>query len=291
MTHADRDDGDDGDDLLERLGAIEREYDDRFPHEWEDAVRGQRSVEEVAAARREAGDDPEEVRALAAVLGPIDEAERAQWVDRLAGLAAARGDDPASSATGSEPAGEAAAAVISLTERRRGRATWATAGLGVLVAAALALWVMPRGPGSTSIDGAGSLPGFGLVVRNETVRDVRSTDVDPTQVPRYRADTQVHWIVRPERSVAGSLGLRVLAEAVGPGLEPARRLIDPGPVTVSDRGVIELRGTFGSTLALPPGRWSLRLVVGDPPPSDLAAFDAGGPWATVEPAHVIDVIP
>jgi hypothetical protein len=281
MTDAD-------DDLLDQLGALEREHDERFPHEWEDAVRGTRSFEEVAAARRAAGDDPEEVRALAAMLRPGGAPERDAWVDRLAAVTGARAADEASR---DEPADAAGAAVVSLEERRGRRMTWATAGLGILAAAALTLWMVPRDHGAARVDGMSSLPGFGLVVRNETVRDVRSADADPTQVPRYRSDTRVHWVVRPERSVSGSLGLRVLAEAVGPGSEPSRRLVDPGAVEVSDRGVIELRGTFGSMLALPPGRWSLRVVVGDPPPSDLDAFDRRGAWVVVEPAYVIDVVP
>ncbi|MCX4241258.1 hypothetical protein [Paraliomyxa miuraensis] len=303
MTDDEHDDEHDDDDLLDQLGALEREYDERFPHEWEDVVRGRRSVEEVAAVRRAAGDDPEELDALVAMLavGSDEErmAERERWVDRLAAArtehhpdageaASDRGDD----AHANEDGG---ATVISLAERRRGAATWVTAGLGVLAAAALALWLVPRDhDGQLPVDGgASALPGFGLVVRNETLHDVRSSDVDPTdptKVPRYRADTRVHWVVRPERSVASSLGLRVLAEAVGPGVEPSRRLLDPGPATVSERGVIELQGRFGDMLGLPPGRWSLRLLVGDPPPQDLAAFDHGGAFIVVEPAYVIDVV-
>lgn len=284
--------GDDDDDLLDQLGAIEREYDERFPHAWEDAMRGERSVEAVAAARREAGDDPDEVRALAALLGPVGEAERDAWVDRLAAAVAARGEGEATQAKPREESGGAGAAVVSLAQRRRTLGAWASTGLGVLAAAALALWMMPRDDGPAPVDGVGTLPGFSLVVRNETVQDVRSGAAEPGPVPRYRADTQVRWIVRPERSVPGALGLRVLAEAVGAGPEPARRLVDPGAVEVSERGVIELRGAFGAMLELPPGRWSLRLVVGNPPPPDLAAFDrGGGGFVVVEPAYVIDVVP
>ena len=91
------------DDLLGELGALEREYDDAFPHAWEDVVRGTRSAEEVAAERLAAGDDPDEVAALAEQLAPPCEAqrnaEREAWIDRLVDAAATSSDqEPAPAA-------------------------------------------------------------------------------------------------------------------------------------------------------------------------------------------------
>lgn len=277
---------DDADDLLDQLGALEREYDEAYPHEWEDVVRGDRTAEEVAAIRREAGDDPEEIAALAEVLRPVDEAERDAWVDRIAGALDGAGQGDADAPEAVEPEEPATATVVSLSERRS-RAPWMAAAVGLLAAAALVLWLRPRGGGESGPGATGlSLPPFSLTVRNETVREIRSGDADPSDVAQYLPTTQVRWIVRPERSVPESLGVRILAEPVSGG---ERRLLDP-KAKVSDRGVIEIRGTFKEVMGLPPGRWSLRMVVGAPPPADLAEVDGGGDFLVVEPSYEVEVL-
>jgi len=68
-------------------------------------------------------------------------------------------------------------------------------------------------------------------------------------------------------------------------------LIAPRPVTISKRGVVEVRGTLSSLLDLPPGRWSLRFVIDPSPPADLAAYDQGHPWTTAQTPYVIDIVP
>ena len=88
-----------------------------------------------------------------------------------------------------------------------------------------------------------------------------------------------------------SLQLRVLAEADGDAEGSKRRLLDPGKITVSDRGVVELVGTFGELFDLPTGRWSLHLVVGATAPADVAELDAGGPWTVVKPPYRVDIVP
>jgi hypothetical protein len=290
------------DELLERLGGLEREYDDAFPHVWEDVVRGDRTAAE-ARAEREGIDDPRELRALAEVLRPLGAEEREAWVERLAAGLGAPEERP-SPASSSEPAGPVA--VVSLQSRARprprARMVWLGGAGASLAAAALVLWVLrPRdeAPGGRVADEAvglpeaAALPGFELLVRNETVRENRSTS-DPEAVARYQPSSSVHWVIRPERSVAPPLGLRVLAEASSPELRlPQRRLLlDPGAIEVSPRGVIELRGRLEDVLPLAVGRWSLRMVVAAPDvlPAELAAFDAGGAWV-VSDAYVIDVIP
>ena len=100
------------DDLLERLGGLEREYDDTFPHAWEAVARGERTTADVLA-ERQGLDDPRELAALAESLRPITPEERAAWVDRLAGETAA----PAS--------------------RPRGRLVWLATSGAVLAAAGL----------------------------------------------------------------------------------------------------------------------------------------------------------
>lgn len=288
MTEAD-DQAREDDDLLERLGALERDYDDAFPSEWEDVVRGTRSAEEVSAVRLAAGDDPEEVRALAQQLTPLPRDQREQWLDRLAEQASSP-ETPATDQSGSQA--ESATNVIALDERRS-TTGWIVAAVGVLVAAALVLWLVPRDGGPTSPGQASTPPGFSLLVRNETVQEIRSADdaSSPEATAQYQPTTSVHWVIRPEQSVDATLAVRVLAESEGADNSGERRLLDPGPVSVSERGVITIRGAFGDVIDVPPGRWSLKLVVAQEAPADLAALDAGGPWAIVEPAYVVDVIP
>lgn len=286
----------DSDDLLEQLGALERQYDDAFPHEWEDVVRGDRTAAEVRAAR--AGiDDPDELEALAQVIRPLDAATRDAWVERLAtSLRAPSHASPSHASPSAAADAEDLPAAehgdpVSLDARRRARITWMTAAAGLLAAAALALWLRPHDGARPR--GATMLPSFALTVRNETVHEIRSDLAPHDAVDRYQASSHILWVIRPERSVAPPLGLRVLAEPTEPSAAPtARRLIDPGDVQVSPQGVIELQGTIDDTLALPLGRWSLHLVVADPAvlPADLEAYDHGGPWTVSEP-YVIDVIP
>lgn len=270
------------DDLLEDLGALERDYDEAFPHAWEDVIRGTRTPEEVAALRREAGDQPEEIEELARILRPLGEAERDAWVERLVAGAAAPPTDPPAA----EPPPLPDATVASLDARRHARITWATATMSLLAAAALVVWLSPRG-GPTPPDGTSPPPPFGLVVRNDTAHDVRSTP-RVGEVARYRSDTTIHWVLRPERSVAPPLVVRVLVQSRD---SSERRLVEPHGASVSDRGVIELRGTLESVLALPAGRWSLRFVIGASAPADVEALDRGGPFSVVEPPYLVDVVP
>lgn len=269
--------------LLSDLGALEREYDETFPHEWEDVVRGDRTAQEVMAAR-EGQDDPEELRALAEVLTPISDEERNAWVDRLAEAVA----QPAPNAGDAEdPAAEpeAGAQVVSLDERRRSRA-WLAAGATVLIAAALLLWLVPRtqGPAPTEPGGV-TLPGFSLTVRNETVQEIRSDSTPTEGVAPYLPTSQIDWVIRPERSIAEPVEIRILAEGA------SRMLITPQDAEVSERGVVRLRGTIEDTLGLSPGRWSLRILVGAPAslPDDLEAFDRGGDWIMTD-AYGLEVL-
>lgn len=288
----------DPDDLLAQLGELEREYDDEFPHAWEDVVRGKRTAAEVIALR-EGVDDPEELAALAEVLVPLDAGTRDAWVERLAATlqTSATHASETESAPESAPAPESEpvttaephATVIDLDARRRARITWMTAAGSLLAAAALVVWLSAPGDGPRP-PGASALPSFSLTVRNETVHEIRSNPAAPGAIDRYTASSRIHWVVRPERSVEPPLGLRVLA--VAEAGEP-RRLIDPaGAVKVSARGVLELEGTLGELLPLSLGRWSLRMVVADPAalPADLAALDGGGPWTVSEP-YEIELIP
>lgn len=256
------------DDLLERLGGLEREYDDTFPHAWEDVARGERTTADVLA-ERQGLDDPRELAALAESLRPITPEERAAWVDRLAGETAAPASPP------------------------RGRLVWLATSGAVLAAAGLAMWAWPRSDGPRASAGL-ALPSFSLEVRNETVHDVRDAAPDESGPDRYQPGSDLHWVIRAEGSVALPLGLRVLAEALSPEIPPPRRMVvNPGPIEVSEHGVIELRSTMGKALPrLKRGRWSLRMIVAEPGalPADTEAFDRGGAWRTLD-EYEIEIVP
>lgn len=306
------------DELLGRLGALEREYDDAFPHVWEGVVRGDRTTTE-ALAEREGIDDPDELRALSEVLRPLGAEERGAWVERLAAGLEAPEERPGL-VSSSKPEGPAVVVSLESHQRTRPRARllWLGGAGASIAAAALVLLVLrpsdeglggptaAEGTEALAVDdapgssGLAPLPPFELVVRNETVRDSRSTPSGSGAVARYQPRSSIHWVIRPEHAVEPPLGLRVLAEARSSELPaPQRRLLlDPRAVEVSPRGVIELRGRLEDVLSLAElqapaeGAWSLRMVVAKPDalPADLTAFDAGGPWVVSEP-YEIEVIP
>lgn len=256
------------DDLLERLGGLEREYDDTFPHAWEAVARGERTTADVLA-ERQGLDDPRELAALAESLRPITPEERAAWVDRLAGETAAPASLP------------------------RGRLVWLATSGAVLAAAGLAMWAWPRSDGPRASAGP-ALPSFSLEVRNETVHDVRAAAPEEAGPHRYQPGSDLHWVIRAEGSVALPLGLRVLAEELSPASPPPQRMVvNPGPIEVSEHGVIALRSTMGKALpSLTRGRWSLRMIVGEPGalPADAEAFDRGGAWRTLD-EYEIEIVP
>ncbi|MCH9683695.1 MAG: hypothetical protein K0V04_19835, partial [Deltaproteobacteria bacterium] len=197
----------------------------------------------------------------------------------------------ASVATGG-PDRSGSTTVASLAEHRRRRTTWGVAAFGMVAAALLAVWIIPSGPLPVHDADAmadAQLPRFELVARNDTVQTVRKGPEATDALPRYRADTRVQWIIRPARKVSSTLALRLLATPIRP-TTGERQLIDPGPIVVSEEGVIELRGVFGETVGLSPGRWSVEAVVGGVVPVDIAMYDAGGSWVTA-PAHPLEVIP
>ncbi len=326
------------DDLLGKLGTLEREYDETFPHAWEDVVRGTKTAEQVRR-EREGIDDPEELDALAAQIQPRSDADREVWIDRLAGMLdrgdagdgkEPGGDDelsgdqrhrhqldqgeldharphrdgdeheddagskPNEAVAGSRhadatPPSDQGSGVVSLDDRRRRRTTWVVTAVGLVAAAALMLWLVPPQQASTSTTPGVELPSFSLHVRNETVHAIRKDPAGDRELPRYQAQSRIDWLLRPQHKVSTALVLRVVAIPQD-GTDGERRLIDPGPTTVSAYGVIGLRGTFGETIGLGQGRWSLRFVMGVSVPADLAALDAGGPWFTTEP-HLLQVIP
>lgn len=232
------------DDLLDRLGALERER--RPAAAWDEVLDGQRSVAALVQQRREEGDDAEELEALARASAPLDDAERKAWARRL------RAAGASTTSTDAPPP-------IDLAQQRARRSRWILPGATVLVAAAamLALWswarpTPPVGEHAQAIQ----LPSFSLTVRNDTIDDVRGGGTSDGPA-RYRPSSVVHWMVSPEQPIAGPLELGVVIEAED-GLACLAR---PAVTRASAEGVFEVRGTVESVLGLTPGTWRIGFVV------------------------------
>jgi len=189
------------------------------------------------------------------------------------------------------------AAPLSLADARRSRRGWITAITGLVAfAAAFTLWLRPAdppGPAGANTD----LSPFSLIVRNETIRFNRSATGDPAgSPPRYRRDSQIHWLLSPDEALtqadSGALTIHAWASS-DDGDVPLRSLRLDDTLTVSDSGVVELRGTFGELFGLPPGRWTIQLAVavGELPEGlDDARRAARERRALLLPPHSLEVI-
>jgi len=250
------------DDLLEQLGRIEREA--RPDDAWDDVLDGRRPVDAVVQERRAAGDDPEELEALARASAPVGEAERQAWVGRLRAAMASPVEAGAGDAASPAPVEAEAGGVppVDLAARRAQRRRWGVGG-GVALAAAAAVLLTWGGGRPSGTEGSASaerlpLPSFSLVVRNETVSEVRSADASDAAGPdRYRPDSSVHWMVQPEGPVAGVLELAAIVRDDAGGACLAR----PAVARASETGVLEVRGTVEEVLGLTAGHWTVELVV------------------------------
>ncbi|MFV8755250.1 hypothetical protein ACNOYE_32270 [Nannocystaceae bacterium ST9] len=208
---------------------------------WEAVVRGEQSVEAVAA---DEGADLERARAY---FRPFDAGETRAIVDRV--LA----DTPR------------AAEVVPMRGRERKRSEWVIGGVLLAMAAAAALWwAWPRSPGEGSggqeIAVAEPIPAYGLEVGGwlKTERDPTAPTPDRY---RYRSDTPFEWILRPQAEVAGELALRAFVlDPDGVGGRP----LDLGELAqIADTGSIRIRGTIGQ-LNLAPGHHTIALAIGRP---------------------------
>lgn len=253
------------DELLRRLGALEREYDADFPHEWEAVVKGELDPAEAAAAR-EGVDSPEEAALFAEMFRPLGDAEADALAGRLAS-ALAEGRAPAPAAADAVPSAPPVTVdappppplAIDLAVHRRRRRLLGGGGL-LAVAAALALWIRLGGEGPAP--SSDPLAPYALVVRNEEVRSDRSVGSagSAEAAARYRLDSRIHWVLSPDEAVTDPERLRVRVWAT----DGASTLtIDPTTgVSIAQSGAVEIRGILGEILPLEPGRWSLRFGIG-----------------------------
>ncbi len=305
MTRAPMDD-----DRLRQLGSLERENEARHPRVWEDVVAGTRTADEARALSE--GISSDDLDRYADLFRPMGEDETEALVDTLQ-AALARGKDETHdethvadglTATNASPGlfvvegGKTEDPPLSVapTDGRPPSRTWMTAVAGlVAIAAALALYLRPADPqGSEGADAA--LSPFSLVVRNETVRFDRSAAEDPSAPARYRGDSRIHWLLSPDDALssADADALKVRAWAIPDGVDGTPRTLDlDRALTISDSGVVELRGTFGDLFALAPGRWTIQIAIGVgdlPETPKQARSDKEAKGSMLLPSYAVEVI-
>lgn len=252
------------DELLDRLAALGRAQ--KPDDGWDEVLDGERSAQSWVELRAEDGADLEELNALADAAAPLDAEQQAAWVARLRpALDAAGSDAPSERPDGLDSADieepdehRERAEPIDLASRRQAR-RW---GIGVVtvltaVAAAVLLWLRPRPP--HTLGGAGPpLPEFALVVRNDSVSEIRG-DESPTkkgEPARLGTDSQLHWMLAPVQPVTRPVAVAVVA--VG---DDGACVIRPPIHRRSSEGVVELRGTVADVLGLDPGTWTVHVAM------------------------------
>jgi hypothetical protein len=268
--------------VLGLLGQREREreaalVDARAP-EWEAVVSGQLSVDEAIAARGEAGDEQEQLEQAAAYFRPFDADERAGLLDALLGEAQAEAPSnvvPLVERAVTDQAGQ--------TEQAGRGAGWISGGL-LLVAAAAAIvlwWVWPVNPNGlggdegTTLTQREPLPSYVLETDGGLSQLRGDTGDEPAQAPnRYRGDTPFEWVLRPEASVDGTVGVRGFAFVDG-GTAGRPLQLDP-LVRIASSGAIQITGTIHQ-LGLEAGSYTIALVVGRPDDLPARAADAVAP--------------
>lgn len=236
------------DPLLRALGEVERDLERRHPAAWERALAGEADPEDVAAARA-AIDAPEEQAVFKDMFSrPASEAELEALIGRAAAvLGGAKVEAVTPTPTKVEAAAAEPAKVIPLAPRRS--RVLAAVSIATAIAAALLLWRF------TAIAPQADFGAYGLTVRDSAVQALRSTDTK-AEVSRYRLDSEIDWVLSPEREVGRVVDLRVVARAPG-GWE---ELIVP-VFTRSPAGALRLRGRLADVLPIKPGRWRLAFVV------------------------------
>ncbi|MEZ4450570.1 MAG: hypothetical protein R3B09_13905 [Nannocystaceae bacterium] len=285
----------DDDRLLHALGAIAREGDARegAREAWERLAAGEGSIDDALAAG-----DPElseaEARELAELLGGTGAtgatgasatSAEAALVERMAGaLAQGTGSmGPVLEARqDASPEGPPAPPIDLAQARARRR--WFGVGGGALAAAAVVLlWLRSGDPVATV-----ALPEYGLVARNQTVQVERGDP--PAEGPaRYQAASEIDWVLAPEEPIAAATAVAILVEGRGPAM-----LVRP-PVERSQEGALRIRGRLGERLELPPGRYTLRFLIGPAEglpeaPAEVDPALAGGVVREATPRYAIEIL-
>lgn len=289
------------DEPLRALGQEVRAQLDARASEWEAVASGERTAEEVAAARAEAGDAPDRIEQAMALFRPLDDDEEAALVD---GLLEARRE-----AASSEEV--LAAKVITLADRKavapgdvpapghgspqRGAFMWVL--VAAAAAAVLLAWLLPSDrpapddPGRADDAGlvaVAPLPEYRLELRGGLASMRGDTGPEPERTT-YGPRSKFTWTMRPMAPVEGEIEARVLVHGAG-----APRWLSPtaGRLEVDAGGSVRFSGQIAS-LGLAPGPWTVVVVVGRPSqlprePQQALASDAGAGWVAMRDQILVE---
>ena len=231
------------DPLLRSLAQVKREEQDAemasLDERWDRLSAGELSPEEEAELRAlaETSEDARQAYEAFRPLGPEFQAQvvRAVQAQNLAPEARREVD-----ATPEKSPGQRRP----LPRRASRWAGWSA------VAAAAALVLLLRAP-----DTQAPLPGYAV----ELTGGVQEMRGDPASPPRtFPPGSPFDLVVRPQTAVSGPLEARYFLSRDG-ALQPWDA---PGEIT--EEGVVRVAGTVGEEIAIPPGEWTLLIVVGRP---------------------------
>ena len=181
------------------------------------------------------------------------------------------------------PEEEPAPAPISLEARRRPSIAIALVGAVLAVAAAVVLW-RSSGPDTPSAAPlVASLPAYSIRQLRAGSKEYRSeAKAVPTTVTTP-PNGSVDLIIAPQTPASGKVAVAMIAR--GESDETIAARLSNG-VQVSEDGSIRIKGRWSDFIALPPGQWTVQLVVGRPDslPTDPEALADAAPnedWRTM----------
>lgn len=222
--------------------AAARRRQQQCPDVWRDVVEGRIAPDEAAEQDTEAA--PETLAASRALFAPVDEQTQLAAIDEIV---AAVGPLPSPAVARPEPS----------------RATWRfAAAAGVALAAAVVLVVLMQPPADVETDGANVVAQLGVSFELELsggVAAVRSAGGTAPAGPfELQPSAPFELTVRPEVTVPSGRAADLVMFAFGEG--QSRRLTPQ--VERARSGTMIIAGRVDAQLGLPPGEWTLVVVVG-----------------------------
>lgn len=150
----------------------------------------------------------------------------------------------------------------------------------VAVAAALVLW-WTLTPSDVGPDDRG-LPGYAISRLEGGAAEVRGDSSSESLV--VRPDSVIDWVFTPERPVSGPLVVVLRATSRERSAVVDARV----DARISAQGGIRLQGSLADHIALTPGEWTMKVLVGrsGAPPDELSPA-APSTWQLVEFALII----
>ncbi len=231
------------DPLLRRLAQAKKEEQDaehaRLDERWDRLSAGELSPEEEAELRALA-ETSEEGRQAYEAFRPLGSDFHAQVVRAVQGQSLAPEARREVDAVSEKPPG---------LRRPLPRRASRLAGWSALAAAA-ALVLLLRAPGTQP-----PLPSYAMELSGG-VQEMRG---DPASPPRtFPPGSQLELVLRPQTAVSGPLAVRYFLGR-GNALQPW-----PAPGVITADGSVRVAGTVGREITIPPGEWTLWVVVGRP---------------------------